>query len=173
MMNEHSGSVGSNSGRKSTTDRRVKIGFIVAILIAAGIVVVIQWQPPKLGWPSDLSAALSQAREQNRKVLVFICSSPPSAEDLWMVKGPLSKSANKKAIKDGKFITVQLVLDKSADWAKKYGVNRTPTMLIISPDGKYFYKQEGKIGEVDFRDKFLQTPLKQQCSMPRTGPSPF
>jgi len=166
----------NNSGKesnqpRSSTDRWVKRGFIIAILIAATIIVIIQWQPPKLGWPTDLSAALSQAKQQNHKVLVFVCSSPPSAEDRWMVSKTLAKPANKKAIKNGNFITVQLVLDKSANWAKKYGVTRTPTMLIISPDGEHFYKQEGKIGEVDFRNKFLKTPLEQQCSIPRTSPS--
>ncbi len=139
---------------KSTpAERWVKRCFLLAILLAGIIVGYIQFRGPMLGWPDDLYAALVKARAENRAVVVFVRSFPAGDIDKRMVQTTLSK--NKKALENGKFLLVEIRLDRSAGWAKKYGVTKTPTMLLIAPDGEKFRKQEGMIGQTEFSDKFL------------------
>ncbi len=142
---------------KSTpTERWAKRCFLLAIILTGIIVGYIQFRGPMLGWSGDIEDALVKARAENRAVVVFVRSFPVSATGKWMVSGTLSKSANKKALEKGNFLKVEIRLDRSADWAKKYGVTNTPTMLLIAPDGEKFHKHDGKIGETEFRNEFLK-----------------
>lgn len=141
---------------KSTpTERWVKRCFLLAILLAGIIVGYIQFRGPMLGWSDDMDSALANARAEDRSVVVFVRSFPISATGKRMVLTTLSKSANKKALENGKFLCVEIRLDRSSWWAKKYVVTRTPTMLLIAPDGEKFHKAEGMIGETEFRNEFL------------------
>ena len=147
--------------KKSSVDRWVKFGFLAVFLVIASIVVYRQLRGTPMSWPGDLEAAFAQARESSppRKVVVFIRSFPAGHYDNEMAKKTLAKNA--KALKD--FVKVKLTLNKSAPWARKYGITKTPTMLVISADGKKFHKQEGFIGETDFR-QFLKAPLEMTAA---------
>ena len=107
-----------------------------------------------LGWSGDMDAALAKAKAENRSVVVFVRSFPAGTTEKQMVQTTLSK--NKKALENDKFLLVEIRLDRSSGWAKKYGVTNTPTMLLIAPDGEKFHKQEGMIGETEFRNEFLK-----------------
>lgn len=140
---------------KSTpAERWVKRCFLLAILLAGIIVGYIQFRGPMLGWSDDIDAALEKAKAENRSVVVFVRSFPAGDIDKRMVQTTLSK--NKKALEKGNFLLVEIQLDRSADWAKKYGVTKTPTMLLIAPNGEIIRKKEGMIGETEFRDEFLK-----------------
>ena len=145
--------------KKSPVDRWVKLGFVAAFVMVAGMVAFFQLRGATLGWPRDLKAALAQAKKSSpqKMVIVFVRSFPASHYDKEMVKTTLAKRDNRKALE--RFVKVELTLDRSAAWAKKYGVTNTPTMLVISADGRRFHKEVGFIGEVDFREKFLTAPL--------------
>lgn len=148
--------------KKSPIDRWVKLGFLAVLLGAMVWITYHQLRGPSLGWPTDLNQALAQAKAENRRVVVFVRSFPIGEQDKWMIAGPLSKPGNREALEKGNFLLVELVLDKSADWAKRYGVTTTPTTLVIAPDGDSFHKQEGKIGELAFRQEFLEAPLTEK-----------
>lgn len=152
--------------KKSSADRWVKLGFAAAFVAVAGVIISLQLRGTKLGWPGDLDAALAQAGESSppQRVVVFVRSFPAGHYDKQMVKTTLAKSENIRALKP--FVKVELTLDQSAPWAKKYGVTKTPTMLIISADGNRFHKQEGFIGEMEFRLKFLKAPLEMTAASP-------
>ncbi|MCD4699590.1 MAG: hypothetical protein K8R91_03345 [Phycisphaerae bacterium] len=141
---------------KSTpAERWVKRCFLLTILLAGIIVGYIQLRGPMLGWPDDMDSALSKAKAEDRAVVVFVRSFPVSATGKRMVLTTLSKSGNKKALENGKFLLVEIRLKRSAGWANKYGVTKTPTMLLIATDGEKFHKAEGMIGETEFRNEFL------------------
>ena len=147
--------------KKSRMDRRVKIGFLIVFLTAAAVVLYYQYRGESLaGWGKDRDAALAEARAATppKKVVVFIDTFPVSYYGQKMIAGTLKKP---KSVKDMKvFVKVQLRLDAEADWAKRYGVTKAPTMLVISADGSRFHKQEGRIGELDFVKVFLKAELK-------------
>ena len=154
---------------KGTSDRWVKRGFLLVLLAATGIIVCFQLRGPllagmsspdgKVTWGSDLAAAQAQAGKEDRRVVVFVRKFPAADMAKQMVKTTLIQPANWNALRDGKFIAVEVKLEPGADWARRYEVTTSPTMLVISPDGKEFHKQEGFIGETAFRDTFLKAPL--------------
>jgi hypothetical protein len=145
-------------------DRKVKFIFLAVILVILGVVTYMQLRGNKLGWPSDFAAAQAQAAAQDKKLVVFIRSFPATQTDNDMTKegSPLNKERNRQAMAD--CVQCEVRLDRSAGWARRYGLQdakTTPVMLVISPDGKKFYRQDGFIGETDFRDKFMAHPLDQ------------
>ncbi len=168
-MNEMNEKPIPKKSKSTPAERWVKRCFILAILLAGVIVLYIQFRGPMLGWPDDLEAALAEAKAGRRSVVVFVRSFPVSATGKRMVNTTLAKGRNKKALEKGEFLRVEIRLDRSADWAKKYGVTKTPTMLLIAPDGEKFHRQEGMIGETDFRDGFLKALASK--GLPST-PSP-
>jgi len=158
-MNEQSPGTGRTTKAKSPTERWVKLGFAVVVVAVIGVVLYLQWRGPMLGWDDDLAAALARAERENRPVVVFVRGFPVGDDTKWMVQNTLAKRRNKQALEEGRFILVEVFLDRQARWAKRYGVRKTPTMLVISPDGRRFHKAEGRIGELDFRKQFLTAPL--------------
>ncbi len=156
QMNQTNEKTSGRKGGKSSSERWVKRGFLLVLLLAVVIIGYMQFRGPRLGWSGDLEQALSAAKAEGRCVVVFVRSFPTSATGKWMVSKTLSKGRNKEALEKGNFLLVEIRLDRSSDWAKKYGVTKTPTMLLIAPDGEKFHKAEGKIGETDFRHKFLK-----------------
>lgn len=152
--------------KKSPVDKRVKLAFGLAFLVMIGLITYFQLRGPMLGWPDDLEGALVEARQGNRPVVVFVRSFPISEMGKRMVRGTLAKAGNKEALAKGNFILVEIRFSRGAAWAGKYGVTKTPTMLVIAADGEKFHREEGFIGEVDFRRVFLQARLKQIGVLP-------
>ncbi len=151
-------------GRKSPADRWVKRGFLLAILLAVAIVLYIQYRGPMLGWPGDLDEVLTKAKAENRHIVVFVRTFPVSTTGKRMVQTTLAQKKNIESLKKGGFLLAEVRLDSSAAWAKKYGVTKTPTMLLIAPDGEKFHKAEGMIGEIDFRKNFLHALSQKSVS---------
>jgi hypothetical protein len=153
---------GKPQAKKSPMDRRVKIGFLIVFLAAAATIVYWTWLGESLGseWGDDLDKAFAEARSATppKKLVVFVRSFPDSYEGQEMIRGTLKKPKSRKDLQA--FVKVQLRLDADAAWAKKYGVTKAPTMLVLSADGKKFHKQEGRIGEIDFVKVFLKAELK-------------
>jgi hypothetical protein len=149
---------------KKSKDLVVKLVFLAVILVILGVVTYMQLRGNKLDWLSDFAAAQAQAKKQNERLVVFIHSFPATQTDNDMTKegSPLNKERNRQAMAD--CVKCEVRLDRSAGWARRYGLQdakTTPVMLVISPDGKKFYRQDGFIGETDFRDKFMAHPLDQ------------
>jgi len=145
------------SGKRSGTDRWVKIGFI-GVLVAVGLAVyMMQRRGPQLrGWGEDLPSALAQAQEEGRKVLLLAMSHPPSQIGRTLATTTIPK--NGKAIKEQNLILVKITLSSSlrSATATQYRIKRLPTMLLLDPKGNELSRREGAIGEVEFRNNFLQ-----------------
>ena len=149
---------------KPRKDRKVKLVFLAVILAILGVVGYMQLRGIMLEWPSDFASAQATAAAHDKKLVVFIRSFPATETDNNMAKdgGTLNKERNKQAMAE--CIKCEVRLDRKSDWARRYGLQdakTTPIMLVISPDGKKFYRQDGTIGETDFRDKFLAHTLDQ------------
>ncbi|MGB2821938.1 MAG: thioredoxin family protein [Phycisphaerae bacterium] len=144
---------------KRASDYRVKLAFLAAA-IAAGVAIYFYLQRGKMilrTWPDDLPKALQQARKEDRRLLLFFMSSPPGETTKQMAATTLKKPHNRKAIAEGNFIAVKVVVDTSlkSDVARRHKIGTLPTMLILSPAGEELNRREGMIGEVQFREGFL------------------
>jgi hypothetical protein len=143
---------------KSSRDRWIKIGFVLVLIAVALAVYMFQQRDLRIeGWGDDLDAALAQAGDQKRMVVALFVSTPPSETALTIAKRRIPMPDNIKALKDGKFIPVVVSLDDEldSDLAKKYKLTELPTLMVLRPDGSERNRNEGMIGEVDFRQQFL------------------
>ncbi|MCK4602391.1 MAG: hypothetical protein KAU28_07980, partial [Phycisphaerae bacterium] len=103
----------------------------------------------------DLDAAMEQAADEKRPLLVFFMGSPPSDTTHRLAKGTLGRPGNIRAIRKGDFLCIVAKTSLKSDLATKYKITTLPTLLILSPAGKEQNRREGFIGEVDFRNGFL------------------
>lgn len=144
------------AAKPRSADRRIKIVFLAVVIAAAGVVyVVLQRRTVGFDWPGNLDKALKQARAQKRRVLVFFTASPKSATARRIIQTTLDKNAG--AMGKARVIKVNISLDtelKSSP-AVRYKISSLPTFVLLSPDGKELNRREGFVGEVDFRNGFL------------------
>ena len=152
------------SSQAGRSDRWVKIGFlIVAVVIGTVIYLYLQNDTLLKGWPEDLIAALADAKQTNRRVLVFFIGNPPNADAIQNANFALSKPQNQLAIQKGKFARVKVTLNSlDSDLARRYKLTRLPTMMILAPDGKELNRREGVVGEVPFLHGFLDLTEVQE-----------
>ncbi len=157
MSNDEEANPPTPSKASPAKDHRVKVGFLIVLLIAVVAVLIIQRRgPQQKGWSEDLPAALERARKMNRPLLVFFTSSPMGATTRRMFATTLAQPANKKAIASGRFIRVKVSVDSlKSERAKKYRLKSLPTMLVLDSQGYENNRREGFVGEVPFRRGFL------------------
>jgi len=153
----------STPARRPARDRWIKLGFV---LVAGAIVIYLvrSHRGPLLeGWGKDLDKALEQGRKENRRIVVFFMSRPPGDTDRWLKEKILGKAGNRKALEDGKFIRVQAQVDTDlkSELAARYKLRELPTFMVLDPQGKELNRREGKIGELDFRNGFLDCTIIQ------------
>lgn len=158
----NAGTMTENAPDKTSTpsspppNRSKRTLLLVSVLVAIVAVWYIQRRGPELpDWGDDLNNALQAAQKDNRKVVLFLMSSPPGEIDRWLVKATLAQPGNKQALSNLNAIKVKLEISPQSDVAKKYHVTELPTMLLLSPDGKELNRRTGKIAELDFRNGFL------------------
>lgn len=159
---------------KGKRDVLVKLAFVVVLAAGGALIWRLQRRDPKLGWPTDLDAALRQAKKDDRQVIVFLMSVslPPGGDAEWNIRNTLAKKANRDAISQGGVICVQVRLDATlkSETARKYRITKLPTMLLLGPDGKERNRREGKIGETDFRNGFLDATIVQKPAVANSSP---
>ena len=148
-------------------DRRVKIVFGVVLLIAVVLVYYVQRKPPPdltKDWPEGLAAALDRAKQEKRPVLVFFTGQSLSQTARRLLETTLRQRANRTAIREGRFIRVRVGLTSSltSDLVKKYKIKKLPTMLLLAPDGAERNRRVGFIGEVPFRNGFLDCKVVEK-----------
>ena len=155
-MNEKQGTA-PKTPAKGKADRWVKIGFLLATLAVIVIYSMKTRNPTIPGWSTDLEQAAKQSREENRKLVIFFMSKPPGETDRRIQDGILNKSGNRKALQKGNYLAVTAQLSPSLDSnvAKRYQVTVLPTLLLLDGQGKELNRREKTIGEVDFRNGFL------------------
>jgi hypothetical protein len=157
-MDEPSRTDTRKSPALSRRDRWVKLGF-VAVLSALAIVIY-YYQRGGLslpGWGDDLDEALAQAHQENRLVLALFVSDPPGELARQLAKKTIQDPINTKAIQDGRYVTVIVTVDTALQsrMARTCGLKSLPTLLLLGPKGEERNRREGMVGEVPFRQGFL------------------
>ena len=151
--------------KKAARDKWIKLGFLGAILVALLVVYLLQSRDIEVkGWGTDLPAALAKAKTEDRDVLILFVNAPPSATARKIQQKIIPKPANTKAVTNGNFVPVTVSLDGGleADLAKQYKLKALPTLMILGSDGTERRRHEGNIGEVPFRQAFLEGGQGQQ-----------
>ena len=163
-MTETDNNVSTVTPEKVRRERRTKIVFLLITLAVVALIYKLQRTDTRLaGWSKDLNASMAQAARENRPLLVLFDSNPPSTTGRDLVATTIAK--NEKFITDGKYICVAVSVDTELTDAvsKKYKLRSLPTTMVLGPDGAEKNRREGRIGEVPFRQGFLdctqvQTP---------------
>lgn len=140
--------------KKSLSGKKVNLVFLIVIIV--GVVLIYLHQSGSGGlpsWPGDIDAALKQAAKENRKILVFVASRPPSHTDIRMTEDPIRH--NKPIIARDKFITVLIQLNSLPGAVAGHKIKKLPTFLILGPDGKELNRRTGFVTPVEFGDGFL------------------
>ena len=152
-------------------ERYIKWGFLLAIFVAATIVYFHQRKgPPSLEEWIPLDTAQAQAKAENRPILVLVTEDPPAQTTKDMLRTTLRRPENKEAINKGRFIQARLVVESaSSSLAAKYKITALPTMIILDADGKELNRRTGFIGEVAFRDGFLDCSGIERPQAPAAG----
>ena len=133
---------------------RGKLVFLAVVTVAVAVVYLFQQSGAELpDWPNDLSEALTKAKREDRKVLVFFVANPPSTNARRMSTKTLKM--NRKHIKEGKFITVLIQVKRTEEPAKRYNIQEFPTFLLLDAQGKELNRRIGFVGEMAFRQGFL------------------
>jgi hypothetical protein len=147
--------------QKSSRDRWVKIGFLVAIVLV-GVFVYSQQQDALeiKGWGTDLDAALQQAHQEQRPIVAFFVNVPPSKTAEATKNVVLSNPQNQEVMAELRLVRV-LVNDPSDELRQTYNIQKLPTLLLFDANGKELSRHDGPshVGEVPFRETFL-VPLR-------------
>ncbi len=139
--------------KKKARDRG-KLIFLGVFILAVILVYITQQSGAALSdWPGDLQAALTKAKKEDRKVLVFFADKRPSTTARNMSTRTLKK--NGKHISNRKLITVLLKVDKTGESAQRYRIRTLPTFILLDSEGKELNRRVGFVGEVSFRNDFL------------------
>ena len=130
--------------------------FLAVAMAVVAAVYFMQLRGPQLeSWGSDLDQALTQARAEKRKVLVFFTVSLKSEKAKKLIN--LTLAHNRRNIDNMGLIKVNLNLDVrlQSKTAERYKISRLPTFLLLSPQGSELNRREGFVSVQGFRDEFL------------------
>jgi len=147
-----------NTPARPGKNKKVALAFLLVAIIGAGVLYCshTELRPPP-GFGDDLAEAMRLAKERNTNVVVLFVAKPPSETCRWLRNTTLCQEANTQALKDGDFVAVMVRVPSSrrSEIADEFDVTEFPTTLILSPEGEELSRREGKIGETDFRNRFL------------------
>jgi hypothetical protein len=155
VMSEHTPEetqASEGQGTASGPNRKAKWVFGGAALAMIVFIYWLQTRPPTIeDWGSDLEAALTTARQEDRPVVALIDSDPPSEDGRFIVERILKKAHNRQAVEAGRYVPVR------AGWSEEIGrrfeIDRQelPVLLILDGEGEVLRRHVGRIGEMQFR----------------------
>jgi len=150
--------------RQAAQKRRGDRGKMIFLVIIVVAVAVIYWsQQSDVGlpkWPGDVDKALAEGKAENRRILLFFAGKPPSETARRMSRKTLKH--NRARLRKDKIICVLVRAKRDGDLAKKYKVSEFPTFILLDNLGKELNRRVGFIGEVAFRDSFLDCTKVQK-----------
>lgn len=161
------------AGKKSSTDRWVKLGFLAVVVIVGAAIYIRHGVGVSSGkaWRSDLDATLAEARKSNRPVLVLF---RPKAldEDTNFVRGEkgLTCPSVRTAVENGNYLCVEVRLERAltSTTAVKYKLKKLPTVIVLSAGGNVLQRESGRVGHHDLV-KMLSAGAVGTASSPATG----
>ncbi|MFW6066635.1 MAG: hypothetical protein ACOC9S_07420 [Planctomycetota bacterium] len=155
------------------TSRR-QWGKYVFILLIIFAVVAIWWsqrRDPRLdGWLNDYEEASRLAREQDRDILLFFTKTPMGREDRRMVSDVLNRREAKAVIEYEEIIPVHLRMAAHSERAARLGIDQTPALVLLSPEGLEGEPPKVQIGFLrteafaEFLDSSVREAMEAQSS---------
>ena len=109
-----------------------------ALIVLLGMAIVMIWQSVSpaqsaVAWQSDLDAAIAQAAEADKPVLISFSS--PACVYCRQMESEVFPQKEVLAEVD-KFIPVKINTFEDARTSARYGVEALPAYVVIAPDGK-------------------------------------
>ena len=156
-MDQHGPTASPASPRTHSRDRWVKIAFVVVTVVL--VVFIYHKQRGGLsipGWGDDLDEAMEQGRREGRLVLVLFVSDPPGTMATQLAN-TIRNEQNVKAVTDGRYVAVIAAVDTAlkSDVARLHRLKTLPTLVLLGSAGLERNRREGMVGEVPFRQGFL------------------
>ena len=144
---------GSSPRRKSSIDRLVKVGFLVAV-VAGGVVIYFhQLEPAELDWGREPEETLAKARKTNRPVVLFFTAERQNEETRRMIEKSLTHNTVKSELAERKYLTAVIEDDSmKSDLARRYGVTTLPCLVVLSPQGELRHRDSGYLGHATVVD---------------------
>lgn len=149
----------SQKQKARRTDRRVKKAFLIVALLAVTVLLVRQYIGPALPYPAmkNLPEALSRARQEDRRLLVMVYGrwgGSAYEHNLQMLDKPL----NRELFQRSGAIAVRL--QPGAEGLEPYGIDKTPAMLWLAPDGSVIAHMTGRVAETEWPVVFQTPPME-------------
>src|SRR5690349_15654806 len=91
-------------------------------------------QQESVHWHHDLESAKVVAKQTNRLVLVHFWT--PSCGPCLALEQNVFNQPGVSSALEQQFVPVKLNADENSATAQLYGINRVPTDVVITPDGK-------------------------------------
>ena len=154
---------------KIGTRRRGKSIFVIAVVLMATLLYWLQrTEPDLLGWDDNFEQALAEAKKtQKPKVLIFFTTSPMGRVDKVVATGMLRSTKTRSVLEKLGYPKVHLTTSSHRDLAKRYGVQETPTYLLVDPAGKLLKKETGKLTDIVFCTNFLESSIDPSKPAPK------
>jgi protein disulfide-isomerase len=105
------------------------LGVLIAVLCRPAIA-----QQESVHWHHDLESAKVVAKQTNRLVLVHFWT--PSCGPCLALEQNVFNQPGVSSALEQQFVPVKLNADENSATAQLYGINRVPTDVVITPDGK-------------------------------------
>lgn len=110
-----------------------RIAVIVLNLLTATAPIIAQPADPSPFRPLDLPAALAAAKIEDRPVLIFI-DAPWSLPSRYFAAATLNDRHVATLLRE-RFVAIRIDTDAQRDVATRHRIDRTPTLLLLGPDG--------------------------------------
>jgi YHS domain-containing protein/thiol-disulfide isomerase/thioredoxin len=107
---------------------------------------------PASVWKTDFAAAEAEAKSLNCPLVVQFHAPkwcPPCRQ---MEREVLDTAAVLKAL-DAGFVAVKVDIDKNPNISARFKIDQVPTALILSPEGKVLYRNEGYVSNAKYMAK--------------------
>jgi YHS domain-containing protein/thiol-disulfide isomerase/thioredoxin len=107
---------------------------------------------PAAVWKTDFAAAEAEAKSLNCPLVVQFHATKWCAPCRQMEREVLDTASVLKAL-DAGFVAVKVDFDKNAKVNGRFKIEKVPTALIISPEGKVLYRNEGYVSSSKYMAK--------------------
>lgn len=135
------------------------VAKLVLLVLVVGVAMYIGSQREKesqlTGWGEDLDKGLKLAQDKKKSVVVFFTQKTPTTADKNMITN-LSTPKTTQALADNpSFVLVHLNNVDNADAFKKFGIDTTPTLVMLDWVGHEEKRRKGIVIDVDIVEGFL------------------
>jgi len=133
---------------------RISTYSLLLVLIASTTATAAE----SIHWSTDVRAAVEQASEQGRPILLFVSSSH-CGYCTKMKRETYSNPAVAMQVNEA-FIPVYVNADRSTELVRQLKVSAYPTTVVVSPESQVVAKIRGFVGPAKFQ-KRLATVLQE------------